>query len=327
MVINCFRSGLKVIKLSLFILIPPNKARDKLDPKKSVHGEVKNGVLVRSTKNYEIDIYGDTSNKVSFRKWELNDKTRSIHSQGNTHNLYRERHKNLTDTIYISGPYEITTRSMHISGAINVTFNGEVYASTIEVNNSVWKFEENLSAETFPAQTFKEISKFVVENSNVGILADSIYKNIDPYDLISLREGFILDAQRNGLDISYLRNEKITMETVNWNYGGGAYGQPCVSGEIRLAMEDHYDRVYIPYSGLVLSTMFHEMGHAALNLAHNTVRCDIMGNGRGYNPTAEGDILNKFRERTRRMFQNIDQITSGSCGFASQNGDRGSIVD
>jgi len=111
--------------------------RDKLDPKKSVYGEVKNGVLVRSTKNYEIDIYGGDSNKVFFAKWELNDKTRSIHSRGNTHNLYREKYKNLTDTIYISGPYEITTRSRNISNITGATFNGEVYASTKEVSKGL----------------------------------------------------------------------------------------------------------------------------------------------------------------------------------------------
>ena len=62
------------------------------------------------------------------------------------------------------------------------------------------------------------------------------------------------------------------------------------------------------------------MGHAALNLAHNNISNDIMC------CTQEPLSLTKFREQTRRMFQNIEQI-SYDCGFATQKGGGTIIVD
>ena len=278
--------------------------------RKKIYGEVKNGVLVKRTANYEIDLYGDPSNRTTFTKWELKD-------------------EKSTDSIYISGLYEITVRS---KSPDNLTISGgNSYSNIDRVEYTVWKFEDNLTVEAIPAQTFKEINKFVVENSNVGILADSIYTNIDPFDPISLREGFILDAQRNGLDISYLRNEKITIETVDLNYGV-AYGEPCNSGKISIFLEDTWAPIYKPQRASPLNTMFHEMGHSALNLMHSNVEGDLMW-GRGSvavesssDLQAITDPLTQLREQTKRMFQNIEQI-SANCGFASQKGGGGLIVD
>jgi hypothetical protein len=149
-------------------------------------------------------------------------------------------------------------------------------------------------------------------------LSDSIYKNIDPFDPISLREGFILDAQRNGLDISYLRDEEITIEDVDWN-SGSAYGLPCQSGKIKIYREDDWEPIIYPLQNVALWVMFHEMGHAALNLNHNAINGDIMGGNSEFGLTA-------LREATRRMFQNIEQISYG-CGFATQKGGGLIIVD
>jgi len=68
--------------------------------------------------------------------------------------------------------------------------------------------------------------------------------------------------------------------------------------------------------------MFHEMGHSALNLDHNTINEDIM-----YPSVSMKNLsLVDIREKTRRMFQNIEQV-SFDCGFATQKGGGKLIVN
>ena len=211
------------------------------------------------------------------------------------------------------------------------SYNG-ILSKDIDVNTyTKWKLVENLTEETAPPKTTPEINEWILENVNVGILADSIYKNLNPYDPESLKEGFILDAERNGLDISYLRNESLIIYNADFNYGA-AYGHPCESS-IRIGLEDGHKDVIYPKNlrpgTTALFIMYHEMGHSALNLMHSDFDSDIMvGEGSAREASYLDTILDpltKFRESTRRMFQNIEQ-KQADCGFATQRGEKDLII-
>jgi len=276
-------------------------------PETTTYSIIKDKKQIKRTVDELVDIYDDSSNKINFKKWVLEYGMRNAKVQ-----------PNFRDSIYVSNVDEITSEFSYNGGTFQFE-DGLSYDNVIIKHIYVWQKHNSFnSEEDVPAQSFMEINKFIMENSTVGFFSDSIYKNINPFDPISLREGFILDAQRNGLDISYLRDEEISIETVDWNYGI-AYGAPCLTGEIRMYREDSWEPIIEPLQNSVLLIMFHEMGHAALNLAHNKVDGDIMC-------CASDFSLENFREISKRMFQNIEQI-SYDCGFATQKGGGTIIVD
>ena len=164
--------------------------------------------------------------------------------------------------------------------------------------------------------TNREVGDSLRAVANLNFYKDSIYSKIDPYNYESIKEAFILDAQRNGLDISYIRNETLIIDIVDWNYGT-AYAAHCQTGRIKLSWEDNYDVLHDPEGReRYLKTMWHELGHGILNLQHNSINTDIMYSS----PRGNGSViydLDKFRESSRRMFQNIGQIPY-DCGFAAQ---------
>lgn len=274
-------------------------------PETTTYAIIKDKKQIKRTVDRSVDIYDDSSNKLNFKKWVLRYGLGSVKEK-----------PDFRDTIYVSNVDEITSE-FSFNGS-STDFDGQPYDTRIEYYFKWQKDSIIIREQDVPAQSFMEINKFIMENSKVGLFADSIYKNINPFDPISLREGFILDAQRNGLDISYLRDEEISIETVDWNYGI-AYGQVCLTGEIRMYREDNWEPIIKPLHNSVLITMFHEMGHAALNLQHNQIQGDIMCCVSDY-------TLENFREISRRMFQNIEQI-SYDCGFATQKGGGTIIVD
>ena len=272
------------------------------------YGLIEDGRLKKRTRDSDVDIYDDSSNKVTFKQWLFRQGMGDI-----------EQKTGYKDSVYVSNVDEIITEYQHLQSYNQVSQGITTYIEDATAKSvSKWKLNRDLTEETVPAQTFLEINKFIRENSTVGTFSDSIYKNIDPFDPISLREGFILDAQRNGLDISYLRDEEITLETVDWNRGA-AYAAPCQTGFIKISREQEWEQIIKPLSNSALWVMFHEMGHAALNLQHNQINGDIMG-------FASDFSLEKLRDATRRMFQNIEQI-SFDCGFATQKGGGTIIVD
>ena len=272
------------------------------------YGLIEDGRLKKRTRDSDVDIYDDSSNKVTFKQWLLREGMGDI-----------QEINGFKDSIYVSNIDEIITEHQVFQSYNQVSQGITTYIEDATAKSgSKWKLNKDLTEETVPAQTFLEINKFIRENSTVGTFSDSIYKNIDPFDPISLREGFILDAQRNGLDISYLRDEEITLETVDWNYGA-AYASPCQTGVIKVYREQEWEQIIKPLSNSALWVMFHEMGHAALNLAHNKISGDIMGSSSDFS-------VENIRDKTRRMFQNIEQI-SYDCGFATQKGGGTIIVD
>ena len=216
-------------------------------PSTKIYAVIEKGVLKKITRDLNVDIYNDPSNVVPFKQWVIR------HGLGDG-----DRADNFKDSIYVSNLDEIIIEYEFL-GNTSISSAGVIttYENAISKTAKKWVRNKELTQETVPAQTFREINKFILENSNVGILSDSIYKNIDPFDPISLREGFILDAQRNGLDISYLRDEEITIDTVDWNYGS-AYGSPCQTGVIKVYREESFEPIIYPLFSSPLRTMFHE---------------------------------------------------------------------
>ena len=279
-------------------------------PSTKIYAVIEKGSLKKITRDLKVEIYNDPTNDVPFTQWVMR------HGLGDGDTV-----DNFKDSIYVSNLDEIIIEYEFL-GNISVydadNFKDSIYENAISKTVKKWVKNKELTEETVPAQTFLEINKFIMENATVGTFSDSIYKNIDPFDPISLREGFILDAERNGLDISYLRDEEITLETVDWNRGA-AYGSPCQTGVIQVYREQEWEPIIKPLQNSALWVMFHEMGHAALNLAHNNISGDIMC------CSSEFSVEN-IRDKTRRMFQNIEQI-SYDCGFATQKGGGTIIVD
>lgn len=281
---------------------------DKLDTDNTSelnYGVIENGILKKRTFNLSIDI--NNSNKIDFKQWRLGYGITNIETKAE-----------FKDTIYVSGVDEIIIEFQFKSDAI---INDDLFEDALINEAFKFKLNRGLSEADVPAQTFLEINNFITKNATNGTFEDPIYKNIDVFDPISLREGFILDAQRNGLDISYLRDENISIQTVDWG-NGAAYGSPCRSGVIELYLENDWEPVIDPLQNIVLLVMFHEMGHAALNLDHNTINEDIMYPSISMKNLSLVDI----REKTRRMFQNIEQV-SFDCGFATQKGGGKLIVN
>ena len=281
---------------------------DKLDTDNTSelnYGVIENGILKKRTFNLSIDI--NNSNKIDFKQWRLGYGITNIETKAE-----------FKDTIYVSGVDEIIIEFQFKSDAI---INDDLFEDALIKEAFKLKLNRGLSEADVPAQTFLEINNFITKNAINGTFEDPIYKNIDVFDPISLREGFILDAQRNGLDISYLRDENISIQTVDWG-NGAAYGSPCRSGVIELYLENDWEPVIDPLQNIVLLVMFHEMGHAALNLDHNTINEDIMYPSISMKNLSLVDI----REKTRRMFQNIEQV-SFDCGFATQKGGGKLIVN
>ncbi|MDG0968152.1 MAG: hypothetical protein P8N93_07570 [Flavobacteriaceae bacterium] len=182
------------------------------------------------------------------------------------------------------------------------------HRNTIEVYKKVSENELPLDF----IKTNEEVGDYFRETSNYSFYSDSIYRTIDPYNFDTIKEAFIMDAQRNGLDISYIRDEILTITIVNRNEVA-AYAKVCKTGTIELLWEDNFNVLFTPEDNLdLLKILWHELGHGVLNLRHVIRDDDLMGPG-----VSNLTNVDSFRESARRMFQNIEQL-SFDCGFASE---------
>ena len=207
--------------------------------------------------------------------------------------------------VSVSGKNEIQyiRRNLHDLG--NGMFT---HRNTIEVYKKVSENELPLDF----IKTNEEVGDYFRETSNYSFYSDSIYRTIDPYNFDTIKEAFIMDAQRNGLDISYIRDEILTITIVNRNEVA-AYAKVCKTGTIELLWEDNFNVLFTPEDNLdLLKILWQELGHGVLNLRHVIRDDDLMGPGKS-NLTN----VDSFRESARRMFQNIEQL-SFDCGFASE---------
>ena len=207
--------------------------------------------------------------------------------------------------VSVSGKNEIQyiRRNRHDLGNGMIT-----HRNTIEVYKKVSENELPLDF----IKTNEEVGDYFRETSNYSFYSDSIYRTIDPYNFDTIKEAFIMDAQRNGLDISYIRDEILTITIVNRNEVA-AYAKVCKTGTIELLWEDNFNVLFTPEDNLdLLKILWHELGHGVLNLRHVIRDDDLMGPG-----VSNLTNVDSFRESARRMFQNIEQL-SFDCGFASE---------
>ena len=122
------------------------------------------------------------------------------------------------------------------------------------------------------------LSKINPDYSGIGFFADSIYSQIDPDNLYSYLDVFIQDAQRNGVDLSYVYEGCYSLRlappsVVDFNFSGYASSM-CYDEEVLITINedawknqiDLYDNSYSHAAGFHL--MYHELGHDILNLNH-----------------------------------------------------------
>ena len=118
--------------------------------------------------------------------------------------------------------------------------------------------------------------------SGIGFYADPIFSKIDHNNLFSYLEAFILDAERYGVDLSYINDACINL-FFDENYtGAGATNAFCKENQVRVLLGKAYWDNQLkmlmskPYSNPLYSEttifgfhlMWHELGHDILNIGH-----------------------------------------------------------
>ena len=134
---------------------------------------------------------------------------------------------------------------------------------------------------------------FIETYEGVGFYIDEVYKNInfdDPYSYLS---AFILDAERHGLDLSYVYDGKIEITVLPDEIWDGsdttaAYARAtCYDDEVEIFYkESAWKEDKIPYKNSFpksVGVLWHEFGHDILNLAHVCLGNHIMS-GRHQDP-------------------------------------------
>ena len=118
--------------------------------------------------------------------------------------------------------------------------------------------------------------------SGIGFYADSIYNSIDPNNLLSYVDAFILDAQRYGVDLSYVRDNcyNVVIEDFGLMTADGKTSAHCVDSQVRVELNkktweqniqpflDHPSGFYKDPYIFGFHLIWHELGHDILNLDH-----------------------------------------------------------
>tara|TARA_B100001173_G_C16030587_1_gene566585 strand:+ start:3616 stop:5004 length:1389 start_codon:yes stop_codon:yes gene_type:complete len=118
--------------------------------------------------------------------------------------------------------------------------------------------------------------------TDIGFHADSIYSKIDPNSLLSYVDAFILDAERYGLDLTYVRDHcyNIVIEEFVNIVASGATMVGCVDTQVRVMLNkadweqniqpflDHSKGFYKDPYMFGFHLIWHELGHDILNLQH-----------------------------------------------------------
>ena len=119
--------------------------------------------------------------------------------------------------------------------------------------------------------------------TGIGFYADPIYSQIDPYNLSSYLDVFILDAERHGIDISYVKNHCYNIELVDFNFPNPPAAltyASCVDTQVRVELNKSYweNQIQIPenhpqgfYKDPFIHgfhVIWHELGHDIFRLKH-----------------------------------------------------------
>jgi len=157
--------------------------------------------------------------------------------------------------------------------------------------------------------------------SGIGFHADPIYSQIDPDNFLSYLDAFILDAERNGVDLSYIKDFCYNISyNENTTVAASASGY-CKEKQVLLNVNQKYweDNLQMvmsrPYSNPLYSetTMFgfhliwHELGHDILNLAHT---CNETPNFLNHPSGCEENVI--FLQYTSSMLWFTDNNNPGT---------------
>ena len=118
--------------------------------------------------------------------------------------------------------------------------------------------------------------------TDIGFHADSIYSKIDPNNLLSYVDVFILDAERYGVDLTYARDHcyNIVLEDFGSSSAAGWTNASCVDTQVRVELNkkiweqniqpllDHPSGFYKDPYMFGFHLIWHELGHDILNLQH-----------------------------------------------------------
>ena len=148
--------------------------------------------------------------------------------------------------------------------------------------------------------------------SGIGFYADPIFSQIDPENLLSYLDAFILDAERYGVDLSYVKEGCINIFLdPNFTIAAGGTNAFCKDNQVRIQYNKTYweDQLQMvmsrPYSNPLYSEttmygfhlMWHELGHDILNMGHTCNETPNFSN----HPTACEEGSGKNLKYTRDM--------------------------
>lgn len=160
-----------------------------------------------------------------------------------------------------------------------------------------------------------------------GFADDPIYSQINLDDPQSYLLAFIKDAERFGIDLSYIDPLTEFNFTFDEDLNVGAEAAPCDGETVRVIYNTNAwnNSLLFDYFNNRITTMWHEFGHAILNLKHSCYVGDIMYSTkqishcdelidfeeRNYNNFISVNNPNSFYNAAERMFKGIEQTSYG----------------
>jgi uncharacterized repeat protein (TIGR02543 family) len=216
------------------------------------------------------------------------------------------------------------------------SYNNETDTFTIFVSKT-----DEIDGKNFFFENDIPISRTEIHNrfrqEGQGFYSDTVYRDINFDNPITILEAFVKDAARYGVDISYSLNQEFILSSNNSinSQPNAAALASCDNTKIHINYEDYYgDQIMGPNDWGDLLIFYHELGHDVLNLDHNCVSgggmTDIMSYGAVCNMTQPSEVpigyfenninnsLEYFKNIARRMFQGVDQLSYNCSSSISE---------
>ena len=173
------------------------------------------------------------------------------------------------------------------SGIVNITANASADhqflgwdGPSISIPTSINPIEIGIDSDKQIKANF--LNSINPDYRGIGFYADSIYGSIDPNNLLSFVDAFVLDAQRYGVDLSYVRDNcyNILIEDFGSSPISGRAAASCVDSQVRVTLNketweqniqpflDHPSGFYKDPFMFGFHLIWHELGHDILNLDH-----------------------------------------------------------
>ena len=157
-----------------------------------------------------------------------------------------------------------------------------------------------------------------------GYWSDPIYSKIDPLDPKSYVIAFIEDAERHGVDLSFVDINQVSINFRDSGYAGLSHLSCIDDNRVEISYFEPF-WASAPYFDIVnerLTVMYHELGHDILNSGHppNGELKQLMNQGLGENGNVVWDDTNEmfsFRRMVDDMFSGVG--LNYTCGNGAKN--------